>query len=144
MKISPLITVLSDILTPYETIIFALLFGSQCGGNIRFDSDIDIAIYFKNTPDLLTLGEIIAKLEGATRRKIDLVVLNDLHTKNPLLAYNIVGKYNILINRDTQTLEAFKVRSYIQYFDFEPIIAAQNKKLIEELNNGNFGKAKRA
>jgi len=144
MKNSPLHTLLIDVLSRYEKIVFALLFGSQCSGNLRFDSDVDVAIYFKNTPDLLELGEIIAQLENATNKKIDLIVLNDLHAKNPLLAYNITGQHDILINHDRDRYEAFKYRSYIQYFDFEPVIAAQNKKLIEELNNGNFGKAKRA
>jgi len=92
----------------------------------------------------LTLGAIIAELEGVTNKKIDLIILNDLHSKNPLLAYNIIGKYTVLINRDTEVFEAYKVRSYMSYFDFEPIITAQNKKLIEELNHGDFGKAKRA
>jgi predicted nucleotidyltransferase len=144
MKNSPLNTLLIDMLAPYKTIVFALLFGSQCGGNIRFDSDIDIALYFEDIPDLLTLGGIIAELESVMNKKIDLIVLNDLHSKNPLLAYNIIGKYDILINRDAEAFEAFKVRSYMSYFDFEPVMVAQNKKLAEELNNGNFGKAKRA
>lgn len=144
MKNSPLNALLVDVLASDQTIIFALLFGSQSSGNTHFDSDIDVAIYFDEIPSLLEIGSIIAKLEEATNKKIDLVVLNDLHIKNPFLAYNITGGHDILINRDAQVLEGFKVRSYIQYFDFEPVMAAQNKKLIEELNNGNFGKAKRA
>ena len=144
MKNSPLHTLLVDVLARYEGIVFALLFGSQCSGNLRFDSDIDIALYFEDLPDLLVLGEIIAQLENATNKKIDLIVLNDLHAKNPLLAYNITGQHDILINHDRDRYEAFKHRSYIDYFDFEPIIVAQNQKLIEELNHGNFGKAKRA
>ena len=92
----------------------------------------------------MDIGSIIAQLEEATNKKIDLIVLNGLQTKNPLLAYNIVGQCDVLINRDPEEFETFKVRSYMSYFDFEPIIAAQNQKLIERLNNGNFGKAKRA
>jgi len=144
MKNLPLVSLLIDTLATNTSIVFALLFGSQCGGNIRFDSDVDVAIYFEETPDLLTLGAIIAELEGVTNKKIDLIILNGLHSKNPLLAYNIIGKYTVLINRDTEVFEAYKVRSYMSYFDFEPIITAQNKKLIEELNHGDFGKAKRA
>lgn len=144
MKNSPRHTLLIDVLARYESIVFALLFGSQCSGNLRFDSDIDIALYFEALPDLLMLGEIIAQLENATNKKIDLIVLNDLHAKNPLLAYNITGQHDILINHDRDRYEVFKHRSYINYFDFEPIIVAQNKKLIEELKHGNFGKAKRA
>lgn len=144
MKNSPLNTRLIDTLRHHEQIVFALLFGSQYSGNSRFDSDIDIAIWFDNTPDLLALGGIIAEMESATQSKIDLIVLNDLHAKNPLLTYNITGGHDVLINRNRNVYEAFKHRSYINYFDFEPVIRAQNQKLIEELNHGNFGKAKRA
>ncbi|MGZ5208598.1 MAG: type VII toxin-antitoxin system MntA family adenylyltransferase antitoxin [Sulfuricurvum sp.] len=144
MKNSPLHILLVDVLARYESIVFVLLFGSQCSGNLRFDSDIDIALYFEDIPDLLVIGEIISQLENATKQKIDLIVLNDLHAKNPLLAYNITGKHAVLINHDRDRYEAFKHRSYIDYFDFKPIIVAQNQKLIEELNHGNFGKAKRA
>ena len=144
MKNSTLNQILTDYLNGYSEIVFALLFGSQVTGKTRFNSDIDIAIYFKDEPDILMMGQIIAQLESLTNQRIDLVILNALPFKNPLLAYNITGNHELLVCRDVQQYETFKFRSYCEYFDFEPILKAQNDKLIEELQDGNFGKTKTA
>ena len=58
-----------------------------------------MVLYFKDIPD-------------TTNKKVDLIMLNDLHAKNPLLAYNITGKHDILINYDRDRYEAFTHRSY--------------------------------
>lgn len=144
MKDSTLNQILADYLNEYREIVFALLFGSQVSGKTRFNSDIDIAICFKNEPDILMMGQIIAQLESLTNNRIDLVVLNALPTKNPLLAYNITGSHDVLVCHDVKQYETFKFRSYCEYFDFEPVLKEQNAKLIEELQNGNFGKTKTA
>ncbi|MCK9371762.1 MAG: nucleotidyltransferase domain-containing protein [Sulfuricurvum sp.] len=144
MKNSHLIEAVQSVAGQYDEIRILLLFGSQVRGNTRFDSDIDLAIGFKNEPDLMMIGKIVAELESATDHRIDLVVLNGLPSKNPLLAYNITGMHEIVICHDTQLYEAFKTRSYLEYFDFEPILRTQNEKLIEELQHGNFGKIKTA
>ena len=76
----------------YEQINFALLFGSCVTDKFSYMSDIDVAIHTKELLNILLIGKIISDLEKISSRKIDLIELNDLYKKNPLLAYNIVSK----------------------------------------------------
>lgn len=43
-----------EILMRYENIIFAYIFGSYVKGNLKKDSDIDIAIYLNKSIDPMT------------------------------------------------------------------------------------------
>jgi len=66
-----------DTLAGYDFIAFALLFGSYARRATFPWSDVDIAIYATRALDLLEMGGIIAALEHAVHRDVDLVVLND-------------------------------------------------------------------
>ncbi len=105
MKISEI----KNILRSYDVITNALLFGSHADNTQHAMSDIDIAVITKNEMDIFTMGEIISKLEAITGSKIDLVSLNDLYKKSPLLAYNIYQNHKIIFLRDEQN-EAFSQR----------------------------------
>ena len=79
-------------LLKYDNIVFVYFFGSYSNGLDKFLSDIDIAIYFKEPVDLISLGKIICEINKVTSMKIDVVTMNNLFVKNPLLAYEIVTK----------------------------------------------------
>ena len=68
---------------------FCLYFGSYIKGNIRKDSDVDIAIYLKDSVDIYEYLDIKMKLLDALKREVDLVILNDA---TPLLKYEIYKK----------------------------------------------------
>ena len=81
-----------DVLMKYEDIIFAYIFGSYAKGNIRKDSDIDIAIYLKDSIGSYKYLDMKMKLSEALKREVDLVILNNAI---PLLRYEIyksIGK----------------------------------------------------
>jgi len=139
-SLSPLV----DILSNYDFITNAIIFGSYASHTHNKLSDIDIAIHTQKDIDLLTLGEIISKLESQLKRKVDLVILNDLYKKSPLLCYNIYKSHKIIFVNNEEKYKKFKLNSLHYYMDFEPIIAQQNRAFLERIDSGTIGKTKTA
>lgn len=127
-----------------EDIEFALLFGSYASHNASILSDIDIGICFANEPDLLAIGLIITKLETETGKKIDLIILNHLSFKRPLLSYNITKNHIPIIINSQKKYGDFKTNSLYGYLDFKPILDAQSKALDERISHGTYGKIQTA
>lgn len=65
----------------------AALFGSCAKGNMRKDSDIDLLVEIKEDISLLDFVGIKLELEGALKRKVDLV---EYSTIKPLLRESIL------------------------------------------------------
>lgn len=98
---------------------FAYLFGSYAEGKELPMSDVDIAIYCEKELELLELGRKIVDLEKITGKKIDLVQMNGLYKKSPVLAYEIITTGKELIEKDKNEHCEFKTSSYKYYFDTE-------------------------
>ncbi len=119
-----------NILIEYKDIIFAYIFGSYAQNKIREDSDIDIAIYLKNKLDIDTYLEIKMELSEATKREVDVVILNDA---TPLLKYEIY-KNNILLFTRDETIESnYKVKTLFEYDDMKKYLDLSYNKMIERL-----------
>lgn len=133
-----LIDQLQERLADRSEILFATLFGSQATEESRSDSDIDIAVYLKES---LSPGERFDKrLELSSELEdlghVDVVVLNDAP---PLLGHRaLMGRQ--LINRDRKTFVRYFVRTLAVSEDeryWRQIHAAERKKRLEE---GTFGR----
>ena len=133
---------LEDILSQYDFILFALLFGSYAKGQEGYLSDIDIAIETNRELDLLTCGDIMATLETFYGKKIDLVITNELYKTNPKMAFNITDNHKVIMLKDEQRYIDFKVNSLKYYFDTAYMYKIFDKSLQERLENGTFGKVK--
>jgi len=133
-----------DILEEYDFIINALLFGSYSNGKADRFSDVDIAIEVTKTIDLLTMGEIISRLEIEVERKTDLVIINDLHKKSPLLAFNIYKNHKRLFIKDQKRYDGFKENALHFYLDFKRVLDEQNRMFLKRVESGNIGKIKTA
>jgi len=133
-----------DILEEYDFIINALLFGSYSNGKADRFSDVDIAIEVTETIDLLTMGEIISRLEIEVERKTDLVIINDLHKKSPLLAFNIYKNHKRLFIKDQKRYDGFKENALHFYLDFKRVLDEQNRMFLKRVESGNIGKIKTA
>lgn len=119
-------------------VTFAFLFGSVAKNNLRYGSDIDVAIYFKNEPALIEIGDLTLKIENALNCKLDLVRLNDLDKLNPVLAYNIISEGIILINNDKRVFTEFIKSVILRYLDFKPVNDFINKSFNKRLANNQF------
>jgi len=119
-------------------VTFAFLFGSVAKNNLRYGSDIDIAIYFENEPTLIEIGNLTLKIEKALNCKLDLVRLNDLDKLNPVLAYNVISEGIILINNDNRVFTEFIKSVVLRYLDFKPVNDYINKSFNKRLANNQF------
>ena len=119
-----------NILIEYKDIIFAYIFGSYAQNKIREDSDIDIAIYLKNKLDIDTYLEIKMELSEATKREVDVVILNDA---TPLLKYEIYKNNILLFTRDETVESNYKVKTLFEYDDMKKYLDLSYNKMIERL-----------
>ena len=98
---------------------YALVFGSCARGNARADSDLDVAIGGLTSPlSALELGDLIGRLEGASGRDVDLVVLDEA---KPGLAYRIFRDGVIVLEREPEKLAARKAWAVLEYLDWKPV-----------------------
>ncbi len=127
-----------SILEKDDNVIFALLFGSMARNDMRYGSDIDIAIYFNDSQTLYAIGNLCLKLEEAVNYKTDLVELNKLDKTNPVLAYSIVSEGIIIINKDIKIFNGYKKSVLLQYLDFKPTNDLINSAFNNRLSNNRF------
>ena len=137
-------TQISEILTKYDFISNILLFGSYAAGKNSYLSDIDIAIHTTKELELLELGSLISLLESTLDIKVDLVILNELYKKSPLLAYNIYQSHKIISIRDKKRYREFKSNALHYYMDFKPVLEAQNRAFLKRIEDGTLAKIKTA
>ena len=135
---------IKETLNSYDVITNALLFGSYAKGTPHGMSDIDIAIQTRKDLDLLAIGEIISTIESVVEKKVDLVVLNDLHKKAPLLAFNIYQNHKALFVKDKKAYDSFKENALHFYLDFKHIIDEQNRSFSQRVADGTLAKIKTA
>lgn len=119
-----------DILINYESIIFAYIFGSYAKGNVREDSDIDIAIYLKDSIGTYAYLDMKMELSEALKREVDLVILND---STPLLKYEIYKKNILLFTHDESIENRYKVKVLFEYDDMKRYLDLSYDKTIERL-----------
>jgi predicted nucleotidyltransferase len=101
-------------------IAYALLFGSGAKGATHSESDVDVAIGVGGAPTLsaLELGALAARLEAATGRQVDLVLVDEAP---PALAYRVFRDGQTVVVRDKTALDARRARAILEYLDFRPV-----------------------
>lgn len=111
---------LRRVLEAEPDVAYALLFGSGARGTARADSDADVAIELRPgaARDVRALGGLAARLESASGRPIDLVLLDEAPVS---LAYRIFRDGRSLVERDRGALVARKARVLLEYLDWKPV-----------------------
>lgn len=104
------------------SVILAYVFGSRIKGSINNRSDWDLGVYFtqknlSNNPwhDFM----LAAKLEQIVNAEVQIIVLNKPLT--PLLGFEIVGKGQLLINKDDNLRLDYENRILRNYYDWNYI-----------------------
>ncbi len=105
-------------------VIAAYLFGSVARGKAGPESDVDIAVLYRDPPPRTLAGLEVAfrmqdELQSKVGRKIDLVVLNTA----PLdLTQRVLRDGKILIDRDRGARIRFEVKTRMAFLDFLPVL----------------------
>jgi len=109
---------LQAILRRDDNVRYALLFGSAAHGRLHAGSDVDVAVGFSRRPTVQELGELIAALELAVGRAVDLV---DLADAPPSLSWRIFREGAELLVLDREALVERKARAISAYLDWKPV-----------------------
>jgi predicted nucleotidyltransferase len=118
---------LRESLAADSAIAAVYLFGSHARGTATKVSDIDIAVLFHAAiaPSRyfdLRLEYIVHIMEIMRTERVDVVILN----KAPLhLAYNIISRGILLLDRDRRQRVAFEADRIGRFLDFKPFLAVQ-------------------
>jgi predicted nucleotidyltransferase len=101
-------------------IAYALVFGSAARGSMHHESDLDVAVGLAAgvSLDARETGTLVADLERAAGRAVDLVFL---HEAPPALAYRIFRDGVTLVERDHRAFADRKARAILEYLDFRPL-----------------------
>lgn len=133
-----IIHIIKPVLESNNNIVFAYLFGSVSNGNVRYGSDLDIAVYFNTEPTLDEIGKLALQLEELSDYKIDLVQLNGLDSVNHVLAFTIINEGRIVFSRDTDLLIKFKTSAILKYLDFKTTNDSINRSFSYRLSNNSY------
>ncbi|MBK1630111.1 DNA polymerase subunit beta [Thiohalocapsa halophila] len=118
----PFVEKLTDALRGEDgDLLCAYLFGSVARGEDRPDSDVDLAVLFRDDPPRTLAGlhlDLADRLTGALGgRRVDLVVLN----RAPVdLVHRVLRDGVLLLERDRSARIRFEVRARNEYFDLLP------------------------
>jgi len=112
--------VLRDVLAADPRIAYALLFGSVARGTENSFSDVDVAIGLTPGTALSAydIGGIIAELEAAVERDVDLVILDEAPSP---LAYRVFRDGRLLVEKDRAARVDRQTRAIVEYLDFKPV-----------------------
>ena len=109
---------LEKALSQDENIIFAYLFGSAASGRLRPLSDVDVAVYVKDTDSLaqykLSLFDRLTGILGTT--ELDLVILNEASTN---IAGRVLSNKRILADKGPFRRHRYESLVLREFFDFK-------------------------
>ncbi len=135
---------LRRVLEARPEMIFALLFGSVARGQATPLSDVDVGIFTERPMELLELGGLVSELEQAVGRPVDVVELHKALQRRPALAYEAVAHGKLIFCRDEDRWVDFKYRTFLAYFDTEPLRRMVHDAFLERLEKGQLGKRRYA
>jgi len=116
--------VLTDYFKDAEAIY---IFGSFADNSFNENSDIDIAVLYKNRFDRVKLFNMQNELSLKFNRDVDLVDLQDV---NDVFAYEIINKAKKL--KSSKFAEEYEYRIWLRYLDLQE----DRKIIVEDFING--------
>ena len=140
-EISKLIELISNYLKQFDYIDFALLFGSFAENKANVLSDIDLGIFTNKDITLIDVGFLAAKVESILKRETDVIILNDLYKKKPLIAFEIISKGKLLFYKSHEKFIEFKKNTFLYFLDTQHLRNLVNQTFRERLHSGRFGES---
>ena len=98
-------------------VVFAYLFGGLASGSVKPLSDVDLAVFVRETANLAEYKlDLFDRLAGALGTdELDLVVLNAAPTS---LAGRILGNRRVLVDKEPFRRHAYESLTLRKFFDF--------------------------
>lgn len=127
MERNEILSEIKNFLNSRDDVLLAFVFGSFIEDRQTEESDIDIAILFKQRPDFSTLTEIIDTLSGIAKREADIVVLND---SSPIIRMQVLKKGRLIKKINDSVYNDFFTRTIKEYDDLKRIRKEQEKNIL--------------
>ncbi|WHE06289.1 nucleotidyltransferase domain-containing protein [Thermoanaerobacterium thermosaccharolyticum] len=124
------LSILKEFFKDREDIIMAFLFGSVAKGKSMKESDIDIAVYFKNYDEKLVF-KLWNDLEDLLKKDVDLVVLN---IANATIAWEALRGEKIVVNDENFYLN-YMLNVSMEAEDFREVVLDIYKRRQERRKN---------
>jgi hypothetical protein len=107
----------SEVLLEDRNVVFAYLFGGLASGSVKPLSDVDLAVFVRETANLAEYKlDLFDRLAGALGTdELDLVVLNAAPTS---LAGRILGNRRVLVDKEPFRRHAYESLTLRKFFDF--------------------------
>jgi predicted nucleotidyltransferase len=125
-----------------EEVAVAYLFGSAASGTMRRDSDVDVAVIFREDTSPERRFELRCALSerAAPAAGVDRVDVVDLEAAPPLLAHEILAKGRLLFSRDERRRVLVTARQTMRYIDWKPMQRVLDDATFRRIREGTFGR----
>ncbi len=107
---------LRDLLSKDDNVLLAFIFGSLAVNRQRNDSDIDVAILYKDPPSGFKILYEIDKLSKSAGADVHLAVLNNA---SPLLKHQVMKNKINLVVKDEKLFGKFRENIMSQYEEYK-------------------------
>jgi len=119
---------IKEFLEGRDYILLAFVFGSFAEGRLTERSDFDIAILFKDTPDITILSEIQDAISEITGRNVDIVILNNA---SPIIKMQVLKKGRLLKKTGDAIYNDFFLRTAKEYYDLKMKRKEQEQNILK-------------
>ena len=128
----------------HKNINLAYLFGSYAKGRITPLSDVDVAVLLNDRIDPKVYFDIQTdlsdQLSSYLKKEVEVVILN---RADPRLSYQVIKYGEIVFEKNLNSKADFERKALNIYFDLKPMFDFYEKKLLERIKEGKFGKTYR-
>ncbi len=109
---------LTDLLYSDDNVLYAIVFGSFAMGREGRESDLDIAIFFRNPPEGMEFLLYMQELSEKAGRDVHLTVLNNA---SALLRHQVMKYGKVLLIKDRHEYIRFRERTITDYQEYKYI-----------------------
>jgi hypothetical protein len=128
MDAQTLTTEIKAFLGKRHEVLLAFIFGSFTENRLTRESDVDVAILFRNTPDYSLIVDIMDGISEISGRDTDIVVLNNA---SPIVKMQILKKGWVLKNDSERIYNDFFLRTIKEYDDLKMVRKEQEERILE-------------
>ena len=133
--IKKLVETIKDVLEVDSRVRLAYVFGSWAEGKATSRSDVDVAIYVSGDLGWRDYVALKNKLEDATGRAVDLIVLNNAP---PALAYRVITQGEPILITDRNLMADVETRIMREWLDLKPRLEAYFDTRVRRLRAHRF------
>ncbi|OGW20630.1 MAG: hypothetical protein A2X55_00350 [Nitrospirae bacterium GWB2_47_37] len=110
--------ILKEYFEDKENVFLVFIFGSAVNDRLTKESDVDIAVLFKQTPDFKEIIHFKGDLLSVIKRETDIVVLNN---SSPVIRMQVLKNGVLVINKNSAIYNDFFVRTVKEYDDLKRV-----------------------